>query len=145
MEFILKGMIIYCVLLIACYFLANLSACCAFDIMSSLHHLVCLFYLSDNKHRWQMCRINSVIILLWAGLLHNKLFFPQSFWENSSYEQRYGFRRLIITVEKKNVWIPCSQTLSPTSKLCLVFHSRYNNPQLQPADVTVMLLICVRQ
>ena len=55
--------VLTCVLLYSLLFSENFIKFSYFEPEFLLCHIVCLFYICNNKHRWQFCRLSSGFIL----------------------------------------------------------------------------------
>jgi len=115
--------------------------------------LVCYFYLCNSKHRSQDCRVSNGILLHSEKGLNDYL----NYYYLTTIPLKNSFIRNRMCIQKspknhpknKNFSKYGSRTASRMSKNYVFFpevlHFRKNNPQREPADVTVTLLICVRQ
>ena len=115
--------------------------------------LFCYFYLCNSKHRSQDCKVSNGILLHSEKGLNDYL----NYYYLTTIPLKNSFIRNRMCIQKSPKNHPKTKTFQITvvelQAVCLktmfffseVLHFRKNNPQREPADVTVTLLICVRQ
>jgi len=140
----------YCFVLTGSCFVTNFTARWVFELMFLFCTLVCFFYLCNSNQGWKDCKVISGILLHSADWLIELLFVSKPKLRNSILWTLIWIQKAPKNRPKaKNVWIYGWRTVSRTSKTMFVvsevLHFLNYNPQLQPTDVTVTLLICVRQ